>query len=89
LIKKVSAIAVAAGLAVLVLSTPALAHDHGNDQNGQYNRQNTTVGVPIQRCNNSHAEGVVGRLVKHVTNSDKHSGKCDLDNSVVGCVDVR
>jgi uncharacterized low-complexity protein len=78
-IKKVSAIALAVGAGVLVLSTPALASD--NDQSGDYNNQNNNYQMPIQACNNSGHEGVVGELLKHVSNSDKHNGKCEQSNS--------
>ena len=43
---------------------------HG--QAGLVNVQDTTVQVPIQACNNSVIEGVLGILAKHQENSDDH-----------------
>ncbi len=48
--------------------------DNGGDnrQKGLVNVQNTNVQVPIQACNNSVVEGVLGILAKDQTNKDKH-----------------
>jgi hypothetical protein len=43
---------------------------HG--QGGLVNVQDTTVQVPIQACNNSVIEGVLGILAKDQKNSDDH-----------------
>jgi hypothetical protein len=43
---------------------------HG--QGGLVNVQDTTVQVPIQACNNSVIEGVLGVLAKDQKNSDDH-----------------
>jgi hypothetical protein len=43
---------------------------HG--QAGLVNVQDTTVQVPIQACNNSVIEGVLGILASHQENSDSH-----------------
>ena len=43
---------------------------HG--QAGLVNVQDTTVQVPIQACNNSVLEGVLGVLAKNQKNSDDH-----------------
>jgi hypothetical protein len=41
-------------------------------QKGLVNVQNTNVQVPIQACNNSVIEGVLGILAKDLKNKDKH-----------------
>jgi hypothetical protein len=41
-------------------------------QGGLVNVQDTTVQVPIQACNNSVIEGVLGILAKNQKNSDHH-----------------
>lgn len=53
--------------------------DNSVDQSGKniqggglVNVQNTNVQVPIQACNNSVIEGVLGILAKGQKNSDKH-----------------
>jgi hypothetical protein len=43
-----------------------------NNQRGLVNIQNTNVQVPIQACNNSVIEGVLGILAKGQRNSDSH-----------------
>jgi hypothetical protein len=44
-----------------------------NEQRGGLlNVQNTNVQVPIQACNNSIVEGVLGILAKNQKNSDRH-----------------
>jgi hypothetical protein len=46
---------------------------HGlHGQAGLVNVQDTTVQVPIQACNNSVLEGVLGVLAKNQKNSDDH-----------------
>jgi ABC-type Zn2+ transport system substrate-binding protein/surface adhesin len=46
---------------------------HGiHGQGGLVNVQDTTVQVPIQACNNSVIEGVLGILAKDQKNSDDH-----------------
>jgi hypothetical protein len=46
---------------------------HGiHGQGGLVNIQDTTVQVPIQACNNSVIEGVLGILAKNQKNSDDH-----------------
>ena len=46
---------------------------HGvHGQAGLVNVQDTTVQVPIQACNNSVLEGVLGILTKDQKNSDNH-----------------
>jgi hypothetical protein len=46
---------------------------HGvHGQAGLVNVQDTTVQVPIQACNNSVLEGVLGILTKDQKNSDDH-----------------
>jgi len=43
-----------------------------NRQRGLVNIQNTNVSVPIQACNNSVIEGVLGILAKGQHNKDSH-----------------
>ena len=45
---------------------------HRNNQRGLVNLQNTNVSVPVQACNNSVVEGVLGILAKGQRNSDSH-----------------
>jgi hypothetical protein len=45
---------------------------HKNSQRGLVNVQNTNVSVPIQACDNSVIEGVLGILAKGQRNSDSH-----------------
>ncbi|HEY4005651.1 MAG TPA: hypothetical protein VGM60_10775 [Pseudonocardia sp.] len=56
-------------------------HGSKNTQSGLVNLQNTNVSVPIQLCNNSVLEGVLGVLASGQRNSDSHGGKCSQDNS--------
>jgi hypothetical protein len=46
--------------------------DGRHKQAGLINIQDTTVQVPIQACNNSVLEGVLGILAKNQKNSDSH-----------------
>jgi len=46
--------------------------DGVHKQAGLINVQDTTVQVPIQACNNSVLEGVLGILAKDQKNSDSH-----------------
>jgi hypothetical protein len=53
--------------------------DNGVDQSGRneqrgglVNVQNTNVQVPVQACNNSVVEGVLGILAKGQSNKDRH-----------------
>ena len=46
--------------------------DRIHGQAGLVNVQDTTVQVPIQACNNSVLEGVLGVIAKHQKNSDDH-----------------
>jgi hypothetical protein len=39
------------------------------------------VQVPVQACNNSVVEGVLGVLAKDQKNSDSHDGECKQKNS--------
>ena len=43
-------------------------------QGGLVNVQDVTVQVPIQACNNSVLEGVIGILAGHQSNKDSHGG---------------
>jgi hypothetical protein len=87
-LKKAGIVVAAATAGVLAVSPLAFAHGHhghdrdrdGNNQRGLINLQNTNVSVPVQLCNNSVLEGVVGILAKDQRNKDSHKGKCRLDN---------
>ena len=89
MLKKAGIVTATAAAGLLALSPLAMAHggghrhgDHdGNTQSGLLNLQNTNVQVPIQACNNSIVEGVLGILAKDQKNSDSHKGKCSQDNS--------
>jgi hypothetical protein len=86
-LKKAGIVVATATAGLLAVSPMAFAHSHhrdndGNRQHGLINLQNTNVSVPVQLCNNSVLEGVVGILAKDQRNKDSHKGKCKLDNSV-------
>ncbi|WP_084215986.1 hypothetical protein [Pseudonocardia spinosispora] len=84
MLKKAGIVVAAAAAGLLAVSPLAFAHDHdsdGNSQKGLVNLQNTNVQVPVQACNNSVLEGVVGILAKGQENKDSHKGKCKQDNS--------
>jgi hypothetical protein len=87
-LKKAGIVVAAATAGVLAVSPMAFAHSHhdrdndGNRQHGLINLQNTNVSVPVQACNNSVLEGVVGILAKDQRNKDSHKGHCKLRNSV-------
>ena len=75
---------IAAGIAAagLIALTPlAFADDSSHIQIGGQNVQDSAVQVPVQACNNSVDEGVVGYLAKHQENKDSHDGKCKQKNS--------
>ncbi|GAA5151878.1 hypothetical protein GCM10023321_19690 [Pseudonocardia eucalypti] len=78
MLKKAGIVAVAATAGLLALSPFAFAD---NDQKGLINLNGTAVQVPIQACNNSVVEGVVGVLAKDLSNEDEHNGECDQENS--------
>jgi hypothetical protein len=89
-LKKAGIVTAAAAAGLLALSPLAMAHDggrhhhgdrDGNTQSGLLNLQNTNVQVPVQACNNSIVEGVLGILAKDQRNSDSHKGKCNQHNS--------
>ena len=82
MLKKAGIVVAAATAGVLAVTPFAFAHDshhshhHGNSQSGLLNLQNTNAQVPVQLCNNSIAEGVLGVLSKDQKNHDRHDGKC-------------
>lgn len=93
MLHKIGIVAAAATAGVLAISPMAFAHDHhhhhhhhgdrdGDHQRGLINLQNTNAQVPIQACNNSVIEGVLGILARNEHNRDHHNGKCRLDNHV-------
>jgi len=84
-LKKAGIVVAAATAGVLAVSPMAFAHSHhrhGSEQRGLINLQNTNVSVPVQACNNSVIEGVVGILAKDQRNKDSHKGRCNLRNKV-------
>lgn len=89
MLKKVGIVTAAATAGVLAISPMAFAHDHhhhhrhhggGNNQHGLIDLQNTNAQVPVQACNNSVVEGVLGILARGERNRDNHKGKCRLHN---------
>ncbi|GAA5167399.1 hypothetical protein GCM10023321_60090 [Pseudonocardia eucalypti] len=83
MLKKAGIVVAATAAGLLALSPLAFAHDDDsdNEQHGLLNLNGTAVQVPIQACNNSVVEGVVGILAKDLENEDEHNGDCDQDNS--------
>ena len=85
MLKKAGIVVAAAAAGLLAVSPLAFADDgildgaHG--QLGLVNVQDSAVQVPIQACNNSVIEGVLGVLAKHQENKDSHDGKCKQKNS--------
>jgi len=49
-------------------------------QDGLINLQDNDIQVPIQACNNSVVEGVLGILALGQRNHDSHDGDCDQSN---------
>jgi hypothetical protein len=88
-LKKAGIVVATAAAGLLAMAPLAFAdgHHHGDDgdggnhQKGIANIQNTNVQVPVQACNNSVVEGVLGILAKDQKNKDSHDGDCDQDNS--------
>jgi hypothetical protein len=86
---KKAGIVVAVAAAGLLAVSPLAFADEGDGgilngahgQLGLVNVQDSAVQVPIQACNNSVIEGVLGILSKHQENSDSHDGDCSQDNS--------
>jgi len=85
-LKKAGIVAAAATAGLLAVSPLAFAHGSGhgkgkgNVQSGLINLQNTNVQIPVQACNNSIIEGVLGILAKDQKNKDSHKGHCKQDN---------
>jgi hypothetical protein len=89
---KAGAVVATAAVALLAVSPLAFASDnhdhhghrgHGDSahvQGGLVNIQDVGVQVPIQACNNSILEGVLGILSSHQRSSDSHDGKCNQRN---------
>ena len=98
MLKKTGIIVAVTTAGLLVVSPLAFAHggdhhhsdhrdsDHrdGNYQHGLINLQNTNAQVPLQMCDNSVVEGVLGILARNERNRDSHRGTCrqhnDADN---------
>jgi hypothetical protein len=82
-LKKAGIVVAASAAGLLAVSPLAFAADldgaHG--QIGGVNVQDTAVQVPVQACNNSAVEGVLGVLARHQENKDSHDGKCKQKNS--------
>jgi hypothetical protein len=85
-LKKAGIVTAAATAGLLAVSPLAFAHGSGhhhrdgNTQSGLVNLQNTNVQIPVQACNNSVIEGVLGVLAKDQKNKDSHKGHCKLHN---------
>ena len=80
MLKKAGIVVAAAAAGLLAVSPLAFADDGDNSQSGLIDVQNTNVQIPIQACNNSVIEGVLGVLAKDQKNKDSHKGKCKQDN---------
>jgi hypothetical protein len=90
---KAGAVVATAAAALLAVSPLAFASDHhghhdghgvadsAHIQGGLINIQDVGVQIPIQACNNSILEGVLGILSSGQRNSDSHDGKCGQRNS--------
>jgi hypothetical protein len=85
---KAGAVVATAAAGLLAVSPLAFASDnhghHGHSthiQGGLINIQDVGVQIPIQACNNSILEGVLGILSSGQRNSDSHDGKCNQRNS--------
>ena len=76
MLKKAGIVVAAAAAGLLAVSPLAFADDEGHAQVGAVNLQDNIVQVPIQACNNSVIEGVVGVGAKGQKNEDSHDGKC-------------
>jgi len=84
-LKKAGIVVAAAAAGLLAVSPLAFADGGGilggaHGQVGLVNVQDSAVQVPIQACNNSVIEGVIGILAKHQKNSDSHDGDCHQKN---------
>jgi hypothetical protein len=82
-LKKAGIVVAAAAAGLLAVSPLAFADGllggaHG--QVGLVNVQDSAVQVPVQACNNSVIEGVLGVLAKKQKNSDSHDGECHQKN---------
>ena len=88
MLKKAGIVVAATSAGLLAISPLAFAQGHrhhdndGNDQRALIGLQNTNLSIPVQACNDSIIEGVLGVLAKDQRNSDSHKGRCDLDNRV-------
>jgi hypothetical protein len=87
-LKKAGIVVAAAAAGLLAVSPLAFADGHGildgaHGQVGLVNVQDSAVQVPIQACNNSVIEGVLGVLAKNQKNSDSHDGECHQKNKAV------
>jgi hypothetical protein len=85
-LKKAGIVVAAAAAGLLAVSPLAFADDGGllggaHGQLGLVNVQDSAVQVPVQACNNSVIEGVLGVLAGHQKNSDSHDGDCHQKNS--------
>ncbi|HTF50114.1 MAG TPA: hypothetical protein VK735_21955 [Pseudonocardia sp.] len=81
MIKKVGIAVAAASVALLAVTPLAFADDGGSHrQSGLLNVQDTSAQVPVQLCNNSIAEGVLGVLSFGQKNKDSHDGDCHQKN---------
>ena len=74
MLKKAAIVVATAAAGVLAVSPLAFA-------GGILDISDIGVQVPVQACNNSVVEGVVGILAKGQKNDDSHDGDCKQKNS--------
>lgn len=74
MLKKAGIVVATAAAGLLAVSPLAFA-------NGLIDVSDIGVQVPVQLCNNSVVEGVLGVLAKDQKNDDSHDGHCKQKNS--------
>jgi hypothetical protein len=82
-LKKAGIVVAAAAAGLLAVSPLAFADgilDGAHGQLGLVNVQDSAVQVPVQACNNSVIEGVLGVFAKDQENKDSHDGDCKQKN---------
>jgi hypothetical protein len=89
MLKKAGVVVATAATGLLAVSPFAFAHDSDHHHNGGrgdgggslVNLSDIGVQVPVQLCNNSILEGVLGILSSHQSSHDSHDGDCHQRNS--------
>jgi hypothetical protein len=84
-LKKAGIVVAAAAAGLLAVSPLAFADgpdilNGAHGQLGLVNVQDSAVQVPVQACNNSVVEGVLGVLARDQENKDSHDGDCKQKN---------